>query len=444
MIRSLILSLVLAASALAQPWLKPSDSARFVPTGAQAITGIPSVTPTKTVTTFQAGHGYTVSGTGATGNVNDTSANIMGSQCATVTTAGTGIQSSISNNAVTAFTGAGQCLRVLVKVDNIAHLQKMSIYAGDTALANFVVWIAQTTNTTTLDANVIQSGRWCWVTLNWADATTTGTPTRTAITCLRMAVYDDNTGNPVTAHIQAIQTVPDGSAIFPSGVCSIVFDDGFLSQHTIARPILDAAGFPATTYIIASIVGSSGRVTLANLQDAQDISGWEVSGHAATLSNHNARFPNLSASALSLDAHNLRTWLATNGFRGAGIAYPGGSFTAATTTTLRRFFAYGRTIAGTPHETIPPADLFALRATSSISSSSGGTSIASLTTTTTGAIDVAVANKQWLILVFHDISSGAATSTTQCAAADFQTVVTKLASAGIPVMTVRDVLAKLR
>jgi len=44
-----------------------------------------------------------------------------------------------------------------------------------------------------------------------------------------------------------------------TGAISVTFDDGIINQFTIAKPIMDSLGLPATFYIITGKVEGSGK-----------------------------------------------------------------------------------------------------------------------------------------------------------------------------------------
>jgi hypothetical protein len=58
-------------------------------------------------------------------------------------------------------------------------------------------------------------------------------------------------------------------------------------------------------------------------------------------------------------------------------------------------------------------------------------------------VTLAMANKWWIILVFHNVVSGSTTATTEITQADFETVLAGLVTAGIPVVPYTEVLARL-
>jgi hypothetical protein len=401
------------------------------------------VQPSSVVTTMQTGHGWTSSGVGATFNLNDTTAGafIIGSQAATATTGGAGAQTNLRRFAGTIADTTGKAVRLRMRVDDVTHLNELDFYLGTSSLAANYKWSFHVQGSSAW----ITSGDWCTITLSFADATATGSPTRSGLTDAQLQIWDDTAGT-ATVHLQSVELIPDGSAIFPNGVASICFDDSWSSARDLAWAKLDSLGYPASLFTITDLLGTSSHLTLADVKTRTDRFGWESAAHAFTDADHAATYTGLTAAALDADLRAQRAWLLANGIRSAdGTAYPLGQFgktsdAQSTTDIVRRYCSWARTTANRTRETFPPADPYRLRAISSISTFTGGTTPTSLTTTTTGTIDKAKTNSAWLILVFHKIVSGTAGSTTECAQSDFNAIVDKLTSAGVPVATIGDVL----
>lgn len=413
--------------------------------------------PTVIVSHFQSGHGWTRGGSGASAggsNLNDTAAAsfIMGTQAATIGTTGTsgsGQYANLDSPSLNANMTGGM-LRVLVKVDDVTHLQLVNLYAGDATLANSWKWQVQAGYNP--NSNYVSSGEWVWLCLNVGDAVATGTPNPAAVAFIRLQVQDDNTGNPVTAHWQAVEVVPSGAAAFPNGVVSITFDDSWQSAMDLGKPRMDQYGYRGTIFPITSVVGSSGRLTIPELRALQDQLGWEIAAHAYTDADHSLSDTGMTAAQLDADSRNQKAWLVANGFRGEGHAYPLGQFGPTADgqpgiDTLRKYWAYCRTTLGKSNpngvslrEVFPPPDPFRLRAQSGITTFSGGYAPSNLTAATTGDLDKAKAQGQWLILVFHAIVTGAPTSTTTIGQSDFNAIVDGINSRGMTVLPIGDVL----
>ena len=297
-----------------------------------------------------------------------------------------------------------------------------------------------------------QSGEWGKAAhLSWADVTgaatytlnSNGAPSTTSgFTDMRLAVYDDGAGA-VTIHWQSVEIVPDTTATFPHGVVSVTFDDSYQSVYDLARPYMDGYGYRGSLMTIVDQIGQSGRLTLAELQSAAQFSGWEVAGHAYTTTAHNAGYDTLTAAQVVAELEQLKGWLAGNGFADDIFAYPSGLFDPTTDAVpidqiAAEYFSVSRPIVYSTQEAWPPAMPQRLLALTGISGLAGGTPVANLTVAG-GQLDRCYYDGCWTILCLHQITAGAAGSTTQISQADFDTLMDGIHSRGIPVLPIGSV-----
>ncbi|HVQ60370.1 MAG TPA: polysaccharide deacetylase family protein [Solirubrobacterales bacterium] len=242
----------------------------------------------------------------------------------------------------------------------------------------------------------------------------TGAVDWSAIDSAQILVTDKNTGK-FTLYVAGIYAVPTR----PKAVISFCFDDNYASVFSTALHKLSAHRYPASAYAIVDTVGSAERLTLAQLKILRDQHGWEVAGHAYTVTNHNlsSGLDSIAAAAdLEAELNGLRDWLDENGFRRATFAYPKGSakMEKARPSVIKDYGA-GRSTAQGP-ETIPPRDDYTLRGWSV-----DGT--VDTAATIKAAIDKAIEQGSWLILTFHDIVAGSPTKATEFKSSDFSSVV---------------------
>lgn len=400
------------------------------------------VDPSLILSQFQAGHGFT-NNAGSTLVANDTSDFVLGTQSCKITTGGTGATATLSKLAGTAFDTTGQNIRLRLKVDNIDHMAGLNLFLGWSSLSANYKWIIQGGKA---GSNLVTSGEWVTITLNWHDAVVTGSVARSGLTDIRISVSDDNTGNPVTLHAQSIELIPVSTA-FPNGIVSICFDDEWQDAYTLGKPKMDQYGYRGSLYVIADMVNGNNRLSMAELQNLQ-AQGWEISAHAMTDADHSLTDTGMTGAQFDADALAQREWLTANGFRGQGHAYPLGQYGLTadgqpTRDILQRYFAYGRTTYSRVKETVPPGDPYRLRGVSAISSFAGANPASSLTAATTGDLDKTKANGTWLILIFHEIVTTVPTSNSQCLQSDFNAIVDAINAKGIPVLPVADVLRKV-
>lgn len=408
---------------------KAQLSSTFAPVGVPApsvrLPGVIRPAAAVTVTTFQTGHAFT-NNAGGSANLNDTTDFCQGSQAVSAVTDGAAAAKTIKRVAMTAFSAAGRVPRVWVKVDDHTKLAGLQLYLGDTNLANYYKWELKAS----ASVKWLTAGEWHEVTLSWGDATVTGAPNRAVITDAQFRVVDDGTG-PVTVRINGIALVPE-SSVWPNGVVSLTFDDAYATHYTEARKKMNQYGFPGTAYVIQDYIGGASRLTLTQLHALERLSGWEVAGHASTGAVHAARFTSLGQAGCVTEFGTIRAWLRDNGFKGDHVAYPGGEFDATVLDQSERFFTAGRTIFQWG-ETLPPPRRSKIRCNAYITSGVA-------TATLTALIDRAYTNKEWLVFTFHDLVAVVSAST-DYSIANFATVVDYLATKGIPVRTVGEVLA---
>jgi peptidoglycan/xylan/chitin deacetylase (PgdA/CDA1 family) len=408
------------------------------------------------VTNFQTGHGWTIgSGSGSASHTDPYTADfVKGVQSVQVVTAANAQQSQVRRNAMTAMDLTDKAIRLVFKVADTTHLNKVSFYAGTGGLANFFQWDVHTHSTTT-SQNWVQNGEWVTLTFGWSMVTTaSGTFTlsatkvpsvTTGFTDMEIVVFDDGLGA-VTYNVQSIEIIDATSATFPNGVCSITFDDSYQSVFDLARPKMDALGYRGSNYTIVGNLGTSSTyLTTAELQQMQNINGWEIGAHSYDPNVHTNRYTAYTAADLDLDLRKSRAWLVSNGFTGDGVAYPGGNFGFTTDgykieDIVARYFSYGRGITQVPEHSTPPMP-YRLRTQTGINdgTSLGGITVTSMTATG-GLLDRCQLQGSWLIMAFHKIVTGTPVASTEISQTGFNAMMDAINSRGIKVLPVSDVL----
>lgn len=325
----------------------------------------------------------------------------------------------------------GQTVAIWVKLSDPTTITECLLYLTSDNFVGYVVWNLDTLPYTKA---FLLPNEWSRVTLSLANATTVGTVDLSAITRARLRISAQGAGASAWFSSLAICEHPA-----TAGAVSITFDDSLKSQYLTALPMMDAYGFPGTCYNIISQIDSASAYSLAQAKDMVRLHGWEMAAHAWSLDYHPPGTVNTAATDAELRSNfrQMRRWLTEQGF-GPGAdhyAYPQGAFDRRVLDMSRQYFSSARTVTGTTAnvgvgETWPPADPFRLR----VLPTDNTTTTAAINT----AIDKAVSGKHWLILVFHDIVA-TATLSTHYATASFATVLSHLASTGVPVRTVGDV-----
>jgi len=212
-------------------------------------------------------------------------------------------------------------------------------------------------------------------------------------------------------------------ASFTRGMISINFDDGWQSSYDLAFPILKAANMPATFYIISGSLGHKNYMTASEVLALQ-AAGEEVGAHTRT-------HPDLRT--VNTDRMQNEIAGSASDLRGIGIAsvstfaYPYGGYNSITDGIVQQS---GYAAARTTDEGLnfPESNRYLLR----------GDVVRSNTTLADIEqwINEAVAEREWLIIVFHQIDEPSGGGDSYTASRDlFRGVVNYLADNHVLVVT---------
>lgn len=375
------------------------------------------------VTNFQQGHDFVMQSS-AGSQLDDPSTFALGEQSLRITTDGDG-SSVFTRKAITpTLNFTDRMVKAWVKVDGVDNIRELRIsVTGDDFRTWTDYWIAGAG----AEAEFLQDNRWNVITLGLAQTMVTGNPDTSRVDGVQVRVTDRGTGEPATVWLNGIALVQRNDR----GIVTIAFDDGYDSDYTHARPVLDKYHFPATSYVVGSLVGSSGRLSVEQLKNLQDLNGWDIASHSYTHSNLTER----ARPEIETDLVLSKQFLEQNGlYRGSEhFAYPHGAFDSEELRSLvQKYFSTARTALG-PSETLPPSDPHRLR-------------VMMVVNTTTPAevsqqVQAAIAGGDWLILVFHKIVDSDADDDSEYLQGSFEQIVDDIASRGVEVMTVSEVYA---
>jgi peptidoglycan/xylan/chitin deacetylase (PgdA/CDA1 family) len=217
---------------------------------------------------------------------------------------------------------------------------------------------------------------------------------------------------------------------FAEGMISITLDDGWSTQYSSARASLKSRSIPATYYLVTDAIaqGWGGYMTLAQVKTLRN-EGNEIASHTRT----HADLTTLTPAQLTSELHDSRVWLQTNvgAACGKNFASPYGAYNAAVKTVIQAEYASHRTInAGRNYK---DSVIYELRA----NDVSSAVSVA----TVKGWINQAIAEKSWLIILFHEFSTGAPTRETQYRVSNFNSILDYVKTTGIKTVTVEQGLA---
>lgn len=122
------------------------------------------------------------------------------------------------------------------------------------------------------------------------------------------------------------------------GMVTFTFDDGYESTYTVAYPILDKYGLTGTVYVIPSLVGTEGHLTLEQLHELAD-AGWEIGSHTMT----HPDLTEISLQEAEVELAASKAWLEGAGFRVDSFACPYGEYNDAVVELVKKYYLSHRT-----------------------------------------------------------------------------------------------------
>jgi len=216
--------------------------------------------------------------------------------------------------------------------------------------------------------------------------------------------------------------IPTSTLPFNRALVSITFDDGWITDYTNAFPVLHRHGVPATNYVITGAIDDPDRLS-TDMISALMAAGHEIGSHTV---NH-YDMTTLTAAELDYELSASQQALIFAGFGPArNIASPYGGYDTAVLAGITKYYRSHRTV-DFGYNTIDDFDPYRLK-------------IQHIFLTTTPAdVDAwaarAVADKSWLILVYHDVmdTDGSPYSTTT---AGLDAQISTLQAHGLPFVTI--------
>lgn len=373
------------------------------------------------VTNFQEGHGFVLQSS-AGSQVDDPTTYALGLQSLMLKTDGDSSPVFTRKALTPALNFTDKVVKLWIKVDGVDNVSELRITTtGD----DFRTWTDYWISGAGASASFLRDNRWNLITLSPGQATLMGAADSSRIDNVQVRVADRGTGKPVTVWLNGISLVPKNER----AIVTFAFDDGYESDYTEARPVLDKYHFSGTSYVIGSMVGGSGRMNVTQLKNLQNLNGWDIAAHSYAHSNLTARVRSEIDNDLSLS----KQFLERNGlYKGSDhFAYPFGEFDNDNLqSVVQKYFITARTTEG-PSETLPPSDPYRLRAMVVLNTTSPAQ--------VSEKVQAAIAGGDWLILVFHRIVDTDADLESEYLQADFEVIVDDVVSRGVDVMTVSEV-----
>jgi peptidoglycan/xylan/chitin deacetylase (PgdA/CDA1 family) len=180
---------------------------------------------------------------------------------------------------------------------------------------------------------------------------------------------------------------------FSRALISITFDDGWTNQYTNAFPMLQQYGLPATFYIISGELTDQpdymSKAQVVNLHNA----GEEIGSHSVT----HPDLTTVSATKLQNEMKNSQTTLqAAIGVPITDFAYPYGAYNSKTIAVGKQYYQSQRSV----NDGLNTRDNWDL---TQLKIHEVDTNITSVQVQ--AWVDQAVADKAWLILVYHETAN---------------------------------------
>ncbi len=195
--------------------------------------------------------------------------------------------------------------------------------------------------------------------------------------------------------------VPAIAHAAPLTVVTIQFDDGNADTYQWISS-LNTHGFPATFYVNSGTIGTSGKLTWAQLT-ALSQAGNEIASHTVD----HVDIKKLKLADARFQVCQDRVNLASHGFQPESFAYPYGDYNSTVETQVVQYCGdnSARTVTGVNDktvfaETIPPPDPYATR---TLADPKRGTTVATIEGYVTSAQQH---GGGWVQLTFHHICNG--------------------------------------
>lgn len=216
-----------------------------------------------------------------------------------------------------------------------------------------------------------------------------------------------------------------------TGLITLWFDDGWLSQFTTAAPILEKAGLKAAESIALRFVCSPSFMNWEQLSILQK-QGWETTSHSVT---HNCSLAYYNEQTSEKEASESKKIIGSHGLRADNFVMPCGysrddieryfiGQTPVIIETIKKHYRSYRTTAGKKINPLPVTDPYNLYSLA-IHSTTSDEEIQNY-------INMAVTQKGWAIFVFHQVDdSGRLFS---ISVPQFKKILAMIKASGLPVV----------
>lgn len=216
---------------------------------------------------------------------------------------------------------------------------------------------------------------------------------------------------------------------FNRGLVSLTFDDGWETQYSAARPAMQQYNFPATFYISTGFLGTPDYMTNAMVQTLKD-EGNHIAAHTVT----HPHLPTLTDQQLAIELGDSKSYLQTTfGTDANDFASPFGEVDARVMTFVKNYYTTHRGVLPGFNYKDDTFDIYDLKVQNILNSTT--------TAEVQGWINQALAEKSWLILVYHAVLNNA--DTYDVTPANFASQMQALSQSEATVVTIDQAISEI-
>lgn len=224
---------------------------------------------------------------------------------------------------------------------------------------------------------------------------------------------------------------PTPSATFSRAVISLEFDDGWQSAYDYGFPIVEKYGFKATSNVITNTTSWSGYMTNTEIQDLV-FRGHEIDSHTVS----HPSLPSLTTAQMDAEMQDSQNFLRNlTGQSVSQLATPYCDYNNAVIAEAKKFYTSMRNCDGDSVNTKANFDAYDIK------------SFMVLDTTTDAElqnwINTAVAQKGWLVLVWHEVKTPT-DNAWSITPANLERQMQLIKNSGVTVETTSQALSELR
>ncbi|HSX28342.1 MAG TPA: Ig-like domain-containing protein [Candidatus Saccharimonadales bacterium] len=228
---------------------------------------------------------------------------------------------------------------------------------------------------------------------------------------------------------------PYAPAQFNRAMVSLTFDDAWKTIETNGLPLLKKYNMVATGYMLTqpTIDGYPDYMTLAEMT-AWKSAGNEVAAHTMTHPDLTTLTVAQIDAELSGSQNQLRSWFGTPGVAN-NFATPYGAYNSSVITEIKKFYRSHRST-DVGFNSKDSFDIYNIK-------------VQNVENTTTPAmvqawVNQAIANKTWLVLVYHEVDPAAADPTYAVTPANLDAELNNIKQSGVTVETVDQALNEIQ